>query len=62
MARIEMLRAGTSTCCSASGGIKSDLLNELPQFFPGGTRRFSSSNQLRTTLIALEPPPLARRA
>jgi hypothetical protein len=51
VARMEMASATTSSCCSASGGIESDPLNELLHFFPVGTRRFSSSNQFSTTLI-----------
>jgi len=52
VARIEMLGAVSSTG-SASGGIESDLLNELFHFFSVGTRRFNSSNQLSTTLICV---------
>jgi len=52
VAGIKKSSAVTSTC-SASGGIESDLLNELPHFVPVGTRRFSSSVQFSTTLICV---------
>ncbi len=42
-----------------SGAIESELLNELLHFFPGGTRRFSSSNQFSTTLICVGAASLA---
>ena len=59
MAGIEILSGVTATygLYGASGGIESDLLNELPHFVPAGTRRFSSSNQLSTTLICVGAAP-----
>jgi hypothetical protein len=57
VARIEMLCAVTSTC-GASGGIESEMLNEVLHFVPVGTRRFNSSNQFSTTLICVGAAPV----